>query len=110
MRALFISFPASDYAASKRFYEEGVGLTIQREYSGLPHRFTNYDLGGMLLKVYEWTVAFHGSGHSGLFVETGDLDVVVGRICGFGGGDAGYRRSRMGRSLLFRYQPFWQYF
>lgn len=84
MRALFISFPASDYQQSKRFYEEAVGLTIQREFDGEPHRFTNYDLGGMLLKLYEWTEPYYGSGHSGLFIETEELDTAVQRIRDYG--------------------------
>ena len=54
MQALFISFPASYYAESKRFYEDAVRLPITREFEGKPHRFTNYDLGGMVLKLYEW--------------------------------------------------------
>ena len=80
MRAMFISFPASDYAASKDFYERSVGLEVLKEHDGTPHRFTNYDLGGTVLKVYEWTAKFYGSGHSGLFIETDDLDAVVERI------------------------------
>ncbi|MDJ0741684.1 MAG: VOC family protein [Gammaproteobacteria bacterium] len=80
MRALFTSLPAADYAASQRFYEQLVGLRVQREYDGAPHRFTNYDLGGLLLKVYEWTEPYHGSGHTGLFIETDALDTVVARI------------------------------
>lgn len=80
MRALFTSFPASDYAASKRFYEDLVGLPVLREYQGEPHRFTNYDLGGMMLKLYEWTQPYFGSGHSGLFIETDELEDVVARI------------------------------
>ncbi len=85
MKALFTSFPAADYLASKRFYEDLVGLEVQREFAGSPHRFTNYDLGGMVLKVYEWTEKFYGSGHSGLFIETDDLDAVVARIRDHGG-------------------------
>jgi len=85
MKALFTSFPASDYASSKQFYEELVGLTVIREHLGTPHRFTNYDLGGMILKVYEWTEPYYGSGHSGLFIETQDLDNVVSRIQKSGG-------------------------
>jgi predicted enzyme related to lactoylglutathione lyase len=85
MRALFTSFPASDYKAGKRFYEEAVGLKINREFEGEPHRFTNYDLGELELKLYEWTQAYFGSGHSGLFIETEDLDAVVGRIRSLGG-------------------------
>lgn len=84
MKALFTSFPASDYALSKKFYEEVVGLTIVREHIGKPHRFTNYDLGGMVLKVYEWTEPYYGSGHSGLFIETDKLDVVVKAVKAFG--------------------------
>lgn len=80
MKALFISFHAKDYAASKHFYEELIGLQVQRESDGAPHRFTNYDVGGFLLKVYEWTKPFHGSGHSGLFLETDTLDAIVARI------------------------------
>ena len=80
MKALFISFHAKDYAASKYFYEELIGLRVQRESEGAPHRFTNYDLDGLLLKVYEWTEPFHGSGHSGLFVETDNIDGLVARL------------------------------
>ncbi|MEM7481919.1 MAG: VOC family protein [Acidobacteriota bacterium] len=85
MKALFTSFPASDYSASKCFYEEAVGLPILREFVGEPHCFTNYDLGGMMLKVYEWLEPYYGSGHSGLFIETEDLDGAVARIREFGG-------------------------
>ena len=85
MKALFTSFPASDYAASKRFYERAIGLRLLREFDGEPHRFTNYDLGGMMLKVYEWQEKYYGVGHSGLFVETDDLDEVVNRIRSLGG-------------------------
>lgn len=80
MKALFTSFPAGDYAASKLFYEQVLGLPIVREHDGKPHRFTNYHLGGMILKVYEWTEPYYGRGHSGLFVETDDLDDAVKRI------------------------------
>lgn len=45
MKALFTSFPASDYPASTRFYEDTVGLPVARRFDGQPHRFTNYDLG-----------------------------------------------------------------
>jgi len=45
MKALFTSFPVADYLASKRFYEDVVGLDVQRAFEGSPHRFTNYDLG-----------------------------------------------------------------
>ena len=85
IKALFTSFPASDYAASKRFYERAIGLRLLREFDGEPHRFTNYDLGGMMLKVYEWQEKYYGVGHSGLFVETDDLDEVVNRIRSLGG-------------------------
>lgn len=80
MKALFISFPASDYEVSKRFYESAVGLTAVRESLDGPHRFTNFDLGGPVLKVFEWKDEWHGSGHSGLFIETADLDAAVSRI------------------------------
>lgn len=85
MRALFTSFPASDYLASKKFYEEVVGLPIKREFSGTPHKFTNYDLGGIYLKLFEWTEEWFGSGHSGLFIETDGLDSKVKQIQKFGG-------------------------
>ena len=85
MKALFISFPASNYEDSKRFYEAAVGLPVLREYDGTPHRFTNYDLGGTILKVFEWTAPWHGSGHSGMFIETDELDTVVARIRTHGG-------------------------
>lgn len=84
MRALFISFPASNYEKSKEFYEKVIGLKVQREFEGEPHRFTNYDLGGIVLKLYEWTEKYYGSGHSGLFIETNELDDVVGRVNSFG--------------------------
>ena len=61
MKALFTSFPASDYIASKKYYEEAIGLRALREYEGTPHRFTNYDLKGTVLKVYEWTENYYGS-------------------------------------------------
>ena len=77
MKALFISFPAADYPAGKRFYENLLGLKILKEHGGPPHRFTNYDLGGIILKVYEWTEKFYGSGHSGLFIQTENLDEMV---------------------------------
>jgi predicted enzyme related to lactoylglutathione lyase len=80
MKALFISFPASDYAASIAFYGGAVGLTPLRESTDGPHRFTNFDLGGPVLKIFEWTEPWHGKGHSGLFIETADLDEVVERI------------------------------
>ena len=80
MKALFTSFPASDYAASKDFYENVLQLPIVREFEGGPHRATNYDLGGPVLKIFEWTEEWHGSGHSGLFIETDQLDRVVGRV------------------------------
>ncbi len=80
MKALFISFPAADYTASKHFYEDVVGLTVRREHSGQPHRFTDYDLGGLALKLFEWLDPWHGSGHSGLFIETDDFDAAVERI------------------------------
>ena len=85
MRALFISFPAGDYAASTDFYENAVGLEVVREFEDGPHRATNYDLGGPVLKVFEWLEEWHGSGHSGLFIETDDLDAAVARIREAGG-------------------------
>lgn len=80
MKALFTSFPASDYDASVRFYTDAVGLAPLRESTDGPHRFTNFDLGGPVLKVFEWTKPWHGSGHSGLFIETDALDDAVARI------------------------------
>ncbi len=85
MKALFTSFPAADYETSKKYYEEAVGLRVLREHDGKPHRFTNYDLGGMVLKIYEWKERYYGSGHSGLFIETDELDATVNRIRSFGG-------------------------
>jgi len=85
MRALFISFPASDYQTSKHFYEEVVGLPIGREFNGTPHKFTNYAIGEINLKLFEWNEKWYGSGHSGLFIETGDLDTIVNKIREFGG-------------------------
>ena len=85
MEALFTSFPAADYEASKQYYEEAIGLRVLREFDGTPHRFTNYDLGGLILKVYEWKEEYHGSGHSGLFIETDELDSTVGRVRERGG-------------------------
>ena len=85
MKALFTSFPAADYAASKDFYEHSLGLSVEREFNGAPHRYTNYDLGGQFLKVFEWTDEWHGSGHSGLFLETDSLDATVRRIRERGG-------------------------
>ncbi|HSG64858.1 MAG TPA: VOC family protein [Gammaproteobacteria bacterium] len=84
MRVLFISFPAANYASSKRFYEQAVGLVVLREHEGAPHRFTDYDVGGTVLKLYEWTKPFHGSGHSGLFIATDDLEGAVERVRRFG--------------------------
>lgn len=84
MRALFIAFPAVEYQKSKQFYEKAVGLTVLREFDGEPHRFTNYDLGGMMLKLYEWTETYYGSGHSGLFIETDTLDTTVNRLRNLG--------------------------
>ena len=85
MKALFTSLPAADYAASKDFYEKSLDLRIDREFDGDPHRFTNYDIGGHVLKIFEWTDEWHGSGHSGLFLETEELDATVDRIRKRGG-------------------------
>lgn len=85
MRALFISFPASEYLTSKQFYEEAVGLPIVREYDGSPHKFTNYDMGEINLKLFEWNEKWYGSGHTGLFIETDELDNIVKKICNVGG-------------------------
>lgn len=89
MRALFISMPAADYSASKDFYENAIGLPMVREFAGGPHRATNYDLGGPVLKIFEWTEEWHGTGHSGLFIETDAPDAVVERVRARG--DAGGR-------------------
>jgi len=80
MKALFVSFPASDYETSVAFYADIIGLTPLRESTGGPHRFTNFELGGLALKIFEWTESWHGSGHSGLFIETAALDDVVERV------------------------------
>jgi catechol 2,3-dioxygenase-like lactoylglutathione lyase family enzyme len=80
VKALFISFHAKDLAASRYFYEELLGLVPARVYDGAPHRFVNYDLGGLLFKVFEWTDTWYRSGHSGLMIETEDLDTVVARL------------------------------
>ena len=80
MKALCMTFPASDYAASKAFYEQTIGLPIRKEYEGEPHRYTDYDLGGVFLKIFEWTEKWNGHGHSGLLLETGSLDEMVERI------------------------------
>ena len=85
MKALFFAFPAADYEDSRRFYASSVGRVPLRESLGGPHRFTNYDLGGPVLKVFEWTEPWHGAGHSGLFIETDDLDGVVRQIRAQGG-------------------------
>jgi len=85
MRALFISFPASDYLASKQFYEKAIGLPIDREFDGTPHKFTNYSLGEINLKLFEWKEKWYGSGHSGLFIETDNLDSILKDIRDFGG-------------------------
>ena len=85
MHALFTSFPAADYTASRAFYEELVGLTIAREHDGPPHRYTNYALENTVLKIFEWLEPWYGSGHSGLFIATPDLDAVIERIRAGGG-------------------------
>lgn len=85
MKACFTSFPAADYPASKRFYEQVIGLPVQREFNGDPHRFTNYDLDGTLLKLYEWRAPYFGGGHSGLFIMTDRIDEIVERIRAAGG-------------------------
>ena len=91
---------------SKRFYEEALGLSVLREYEGGPHRFTNYDLGGMMLKVYEWTVPYHTKGHSGLFIETDELDHVVDRIRRFGGKASQIEVHRWGGRCCSVWDPF----
>ena len=106
MRALFTSFPASDYAASKRFYEQVVGLRVLREHDGQPHRFTNYDLGGMVLKLYEWTQPYYGDGHSGLFIETDNLDDVVARIHEAGAKTSGIQVHEWGGRCCSITDPF----
>ena len=80
MKALFISFPASDYAASTAFYQHIIGLPVIREYEGAPHKFTNYDLDGFMLKVYEWQEPYYGRGHSGLFIKTIAFDEIIDRL------------------------------
>jgi len=85
MKALFVSFPASDYEASVDFYKNVVGLQPLRESDDGPHRFTNFDLGGPVLKIFEWTEPWHGSGHSGLFIETDKIDDAADRIRANGG-------------------------
>jgi predicted enzyme related to lactoylglutathione lyase len=85
LKALFISFPAANYEASKDFYENSIGLTPLRESIDGPHRFVNYDLGGSVLKIFEWKEEWHGSGHSGLFVETEALNETVERVRSRGG-------------------------
>ncbi len=85
MKALFISFPASDYQASKQFYEDVLGFQIKREFEGLPHNFTDYQIGNIYLKLFEWKDEWFGSGHSGLFIETDDIDTIVTRIRDNGG-------------------------
>jgi len=106
VKALFISFPASDYAASKEFYEDVIGLAIDRESDGGPHRFTNYDLGGLSLKLFEWTEKWHGSGHSGLFIETGQLDEVIERVRSNGGKAFGVIVQSWGRRSCTVRDPF----
>lgn len=85
MKALFTSLPAADYMAGKDFYENSLGLTVLREFEGGPRRATNHDLGGLVLKIFEWTEAWCGTGHSDLFIETDRLDEVVERIRERGG-------------------------
>jgi predicted enzyme related to lactoylglutathione lyase len=106
MRALFTSFPASDYAASKHFYEHVVGLPVLRAYEGKPHRFTNYDLGGMALKLYEWTRPYYGSGHSGLFIETDCFDEAVARIRAAGAKTTGIKVHGWGGRCCSITDPF----
>ena len=85
MKASFISFPASNYDASVSFYRDVIGLVPVRDSDSGPHRFTNFDLGGPVLKIFEWTDPWHGQGHSGLFVETDSLDDIVERVGGSDG-------------------------
>ncbi len=106
MRAYFTSFPASDYARSKLFYETVLQLPIQREFDGQPHRFTNYDLGVMTLKLYEWTEPYYGGGHSGLFIATDELDVVVERIEQFGAKTSGIQVHEWGGRCCSVTDPF----
>ncbi|MBT8446824.1 MAG: VOC family protein [Gammaproteobacteria bacterium] len=84
MQAFFIAFPAADYDQSKRFYEQALRLPILREHQGEPHRCTNYDFSGLILKVYEWLAPYHGNGHTGLGIATDDLDDAVERVARFG--------------------------
>ena len=85
MKLAFISVPAGDYEASKKFYEEVLALPVIREFNGKPHRETDYDLGNARLKVFEWTQPWYGGHHTSFMISTDDLDGVLKKVR-----DAGY--------------------
>ena len=72
--------PASDYSASKHFYENILSLTPVSEHDGEPHRYTDYDLGSAILKVYEWLESWHAGHYTSFMLETDDLDGVLTRV------------------------------
>ena len=86
MKALFVSFLASNYDTSVGFYRNAVGLALLRESEARPHRFINFDLGGLILKVFEWIYPWHGTGlqacslkRNPLMIAWPELGTVMGR-------------------------------
>lgn len=80
MKLAFLSVPAADYLTSKNFYESILALPIIREFDGEPHRFTDFALGNISLKVFEWTEPWLAGHYTSFMVLVDDMDGVLDRV------------------------------
>ena len=74
-KAAFIAFPASDFEASKHFYQELLQLPLVSEGEDESWKHAHFDCGGFGIHVYEWTKPFNRA-HSGLQLYVEDVDAL----------------------------------
>jgi len=80
MKTAFLALPASDLAASRRFYRELLELPLVTESTELPMPWFEVLAGTLAIRIYEWTEPFQHRGHTGLHLSTDRLDLLHQRL------------------------------
>lgn len=82
-KAGFVAFPAADFELSVRFYRDLLELPVVQEGMIEEERFMHFEIGGLGLRVYEWTKPFQRA-HSGLQIYVEDVDALHAELTGHG--------------------------
>lgn len=80
MKLAFLSLPAEDYEASLNFYRNVLELPVIKVNEGPPHRYTDFELGSVRLKVYEWLEPWLTGHFLHFMIEVEDLDMILKKV------------------------------